>query len=223
MKTFTTGKIRKNAKNQIKALLEMATQIAFSEYSFDMYSDCYTYDDDVITSVDFAVNWMADNYRDLSVFLTCDADGQPKELTISAFGGYFTITFAPVEVKPALTLEQVTEALEAGYVSPLNSDEMKQDEIQNEAEPVKQDRTTSIGVYLDTLITEKGRETEDEINLPGHFGLTYDHLIDFVESADRTTQIKIKTMLTSIDFKNGDVFHFLNHLAKGMTDSIAIH
>ena len=73
--------------------------------------------------------------------------------------------------------------------------------------------------YLTNLIEEKGKSLEDEIQLEGHFGLTYQMLIDFiVEAEDYHNQIR--TMLVKIDFHNGDVFHYLNHLAKGMVKSL---
>ena len=69
--------------------------------------------------------------------------------------------------------------------------------------------------YLATLIEEKGRSVDDTINLDGHFGLTYQILIDFIQ--DQTSYHKqIKDTLVMIDFKNGDVFHYLDHLAAGM-------
>lgn len=73
--------------------------------------------------------------------------------------------------------------------------------------------------YLQTLIEEKGKSLEDEINLDGHFGLTYQMLIDFIENANEY-HAQIKKTLVMIDFKNGDVFHYFNHLAEGMIASL---
>jgi len=72
--------------------------------------------------------------------------------------------------------------------------------------------------YLTNLITEKGFSTDDHINLEGHFGLTWDMLIDFIEQAPEYHK-SIRTMLVKIDFQNGDVFHYLTHLAKGMVEA----
>lgn len=69
--------------------------------------------------------------------------------------------------------------------------------------------------YLTTLIEEKGRDMEDTINLDGHFGLTYQMLVDFIATMPRHHKA-IRDTLVKIDFANGDIFHFLNHLAKGM-------
>lgn len=73
--------------------------------------------------------------------------------------------------------------------------------------------------YLTALITEKGKEMDQEINIEidgvSHFGITYETLVGYIASAfDYHKQIT-KT-LTQIDFKNGDVFHYLDYLATGM-------
>ena len=69
--------------------------------------------------------------------------------------------------------------------------------------------------YLTKLIEEKGKSLDDEIALEGHFSLTYEMLVDFIESAKEYHK-QIRDTLVKIDFKNGDVFHYLNHLAAGM-------
>lgn len=40
-------------------------------------------------------------------------------------------------------------------------------------------------------------------------------LVSFIEDLDQTNYKKIKDMLSMIDFKNGNVMHFMEHLAKG--------
>ena len=73
--------------------------------------------------------------------------------------------------------------------------------------------------YLTNLITEKGVDLESEVGIDGHIGLTWQMLIDFiVETKDYHQQIR--TMLVKIDFANGDVFHYLRHLAQGMVKAI---
>lgn len=69
--------------------------------------------------------------------------------------------------------------------------------------------------YLVNLITEKGRDLEDTIDIDGHIGLTYQMLIDFIVG-QREHHHAIRTTLVKIDFRNGDVFHYLRHLAEGM-------
>jgi len=74
--------------------------------------------------------------------------------------------------------------------------------------------------YLTTLITEKGRDVEDTINIDGHIGLTYKMLIDFIAGMPDSMIKDIRKMLVKIDFLNGDVFHYLTYLAKGMVKSL---
>jgi len=73
--------------------------------------------------------------------------------------------------------------------------------------------------YLTTLIEEKGKSLDDTINLEGHFGLTYEMLVDFICEAKQYHH-QIRTTLVKIDFMNGDVFHYLNHLAAGMVEAV---
>ena len=70
--------------------------------------------------------------------------------------------------------------------------------------------------YLENLITEKGQDLENEvIQIDGHFGITFEVLIEFIVSAKQYHK-QIRNTLVMIDFKNGDVFHYLKHLATGM-------
>ena len=72
--------------------------------------------------------------------------------------------------------------------------------------------------YLVNLITEKGRELDDNINCLneiGHFGVTYEMLVDYIAAA-KEYHSQIRKTLVTIDFKNGDIFHYLDFLAKGM-------
>lgn len=71
--------------------------------------------------------------------------------------------------------------------------------------------------YLTNLITEKGFDLETEIEIDGHIGLTYAMLVDFICQPEMTSHhAKIRKTLVMIDFQNGDVFHYLKHLATGM-------
>jgi hypothetical protein len=73
--------------------------------------------------------------------------------------------------------------------------------------------------YLKTLIEEKGRDLDDEIIIDGHIGLTYRMLVDYIHEAKRYHKT-IRNTLVAIDFKNGDVFHYLDDLAKGMVEAV---
>jgi len=74
--------------------------------------------------------------------------------------------------------------------------------------------------YLTALIEEKGIDLEKEIVLEGHIGLTYDDLIFFIEGTSKEIKASIRSNLVAIDFKNGDVFAYLDHLAKGMVAAL---
>lgn len=73
--------------------------------------------------------------------------------------------------------------------------------------------------YLTDLIEEKGRSLDDAIKLDGHYGLTWEVLVEFIEQHPEY-HAQIKKMLVMIDFKNGDVFDYLTHLAKGMIEAM---
>jgi len=71
--------------------------------------------------------------------------------------------------------------------------------------------------YLETLITEKGRDLDEWLRVDaGHINLTWHNVIEFICNLDLKTQAEIRNKLVLIDFKNGDVFHFLNYILDGM-------
>lgn len=70
--------------------------------------------------------------------------------------------------------------------------------------------------YLSMLIREKGKSLDDEINIDGHYGLTWEVLVDYIDTEAKPYHKTIRNTLVAIDFKNGDVFHYLTHLARGM-------
>lgn len=73
--------------------------------------------------------------------------------------------------------------------------------------------------YLKTLITEKGRELDDIIEVEGPSGtniMPLGVLVDSIDAAPKSEQLAIKTNLVKIDFANGDVFDYLKHLARAI-------
>jgi len=75
--------------------------------------------------------------------------------------------------------------------------------------------------YLETLIEEKGTALHAEIGIDGHIGLTWQMLVDFVADDNmKDYHPEIKKTLVKIDFLNGDVFHYLRHLANGMLSAL---
>ena len=71
--------------------------------------------------------------------------------------------------------------------------------------------------WLDTLIEEKGLDIEHTFEVEGpEWGTNWIPLgcvIESIKSAPKNERAKIKDTLVLIDFKNGDVMHFFNHLA----------
>lgn len=74
---------------------------------------------------------------------------------------------------------------------------------------------SSISQYLETLISEKGRDIDANLDIEGN--VTYRHLVDFINDVARDEdKAQIKANLVNIDFRNGNVFHYLDHLVAGM-------
>jgi len=74
--------------------------------------------------------------------------------------------------------------------------------------------------YLRTFFEETDKIPEDYVFVIKHNKQTHvieaDHLIDIiVNHTPNHEQRKIADIIRWIDFHNGDILHFLNHLAKG--------
>ena len=74
-------------------------------------------------------------------------------------------------------------------------------------------------VYLKKLITEKGVDLDTVMTIEGHFGITYRMLINYIHQA-KGCHKKVKKNFIEIDFRNGNVFHYFNYLAKCMSMSV---
>lgn len=72
--------------------------------------------------------------------------------------------------------------------------------------------------WLETMIEEKGVDIYSEINIEGHYGLTYQSLVEFLEDTPKEHK-KIKNTLILIDKKNGDILHYIKHLTNCMIRS----
>lgn len=71
--------------------------------------------------------------------------------------------------------------------------------------------------YLINLITEKGHSLDEELRSDqGHINLTWNTVIEFICNLPAHIKKDIRNKLVIIDFKNGDVFHFLNYIIDGM-------
>jgi hypothetical protein len=91
-------------------------------------------------------------------------------------------------------------------------------EMQKPIVKPKAKRKSSFRRWLELMIDEKGADLEGNIKIDGHFGLTWTMLLDFLEQVPEYHK-DFKHNLVYIDFKNGDIFHYLTHLAKGMIKS----
>lgn len=73
--------------------------------------------------------------------------------------------------------------------------------------------------YIEALFTEKGIDMDQILEIEGESGLNlipvqivYDHILN----ASHNHQPKIRETFVKIDFKNGDILHFVKHLAQAI-------
>lgn len=73
--------------------------------------------------------------------------------------------------------------------------------------------------WLDTLISEKNVNVDRILEVDGPSGLNMipvQIVLDAIKSAPATEQAAIKTTFVKIDFANGDIVHFIEHLARAI-------
>lgn len=78
---------------------------------------------------------------------------------------------------------------------------------------------TTFNTYIDTLIEEKGIDTETAFEFENENGfnlMTYSVVVNFIKNTSKENQEKIKKTLTMIDFKNGKIEDFIEFLGKGI-------
>lgn len=78
--------------------------------------------------------------------------------------------------------------------------------------------------YLKTFFDEKNLplanwELEDQDGVT-HW-ISNEVVIEYIHAAPRQEQVKIANMIRKIDFMNGDVNHFLRHLAGALINQVA--
>ena len=83
-------------------------------------------------------------------------------------------------------------------------------------------KAAQLKTYLSALLTEKGivSDIDTDMDVDGHFGLTYEMQIDFICSMPAEMIEQVRKTFVAIDFQNGDVMHFWKHLTSGMLESI---
>jgi hypothetical protein len=78
----------------------------------------------------------------------------------------------------------------------------------------------SFNKWLDTFLSEKGIALEEVLEVEAHDGnpnfIPVGCLVEAIKQAIPKEQKGIKSMLVKIDFRNGNVRHFLTHLAKAI-------
>ena len=73
--------------------------------------------------------------------------------------------------------------------------------------------------YLNTLLSEKNIDLEQVLEIEGASGTNFMPLsivVDAIGDAPSHEQQAIKKTLVMIDFKNGDIMHFIKHLAQAI-------
>lgn len=79
--------------------------------------------------------------------------------------------------------------------------------------------SASFNKWIDTFLSEKGIDSEELLEAEGPLGMNYipvGALVSSIKGSNEKNQKEIKAIMVKIDFKNGDVRHFLKHLAKAI-------
>lgn len=77
----------------------------------------------------------------------------------------------------------------------------------------------SFNKWIDTLIEEKGFDTDKIIEVEGASGTNYiplECLIDAIKTAPAHERQAIKTMIVRLDFLNQDIMGYFRHLAQAI-------
>lgn len=75
--------------------------------------------------------------------------------------------------------------------------------------------------YIETLLEEKNISAETLLlEEEGHINLTIEMLIEFIYSMPAKLIEEVENTFRMIDFKNGDVMHYVTFLAKGMVEAV---
>ncbi len=77
----------------------------------------------------------------------------------------------------------------------------------------------NFNTWIDALLSEKGIDPDDTIEVDGASGwnlMPISAVIDAIKATSKSERDQIKTMLVRIDFHNGDVKHYIQHLAQAI-------
>ena len=158
LKSFENGKLRKNAKKKIQALLDMADTVTLCTQSMGM-DDCWNQNEPTALDKSKFWGWYEENYRDLVIYLTVRDGVLTKAMfsdCIYHFSNDVILTFEQEEAqleKPRFTFVQIVEALKQGYLSPLNHDKKKATPL----EPENIRKVVSLGDYQSRVEAKKER------------------------------------------------------------------
>ncbi len=73
--------------------------------------------------------------------------------------------------------------------------------------------------WLDTLVSEKGIDTEELLEIEGNSGtnlMPLSVVLNTIKGANIVEREGIMSMLVKIDFKGGDILDYFKHLAKAL-------
>lgn len=73
--------------------------------------------------------------------------------------------------------------------------------------------------WLDMFFEEKGLDLEETFDVMGESGentIPYGVIVEHMKIASEVEKKSIKNTIVMIDFKNGDVLHFLRHLGQAI-------
>lgn len=161
LKSFSSGKLRKNAKKKIQKLLDCADSLVLKTQSMGL-DDCWNANDPIQFDKANFWTWFDKEYSNMVIFLTV-RDGVLVKAEfcdcIYHFSNDIVMTFSQDEVqpeKPRVTFEQVTQALEQGYISPLNHDQKKP----TPPEPTNTRKVVSLGDYQGRIEAKRERLEE---------------------------------------------------------------
>ncbi|HGF7522219.1 TPA: DUF3560 domain-containing protein [Vibrio cholerae] len=164
LSAFKGGKLRKNSRNKIQMMLDFADSLVLKTQSMGI-DDCWNANEPrSLDKADFW-EWFENNYSDMVIFLTvrngflskvefCDC--------IYHFSNDLVMYFTPDEkkLKPKFTLEQVSQAIAQGFISPLNHDRKHTLYHTSSAIDDNSRRVVSLGDYKSRLELKKERLNE---------------------------------------------------------------
>jgi hypothetical protein len=101
----------------------------------------------------------------------------------------------------------------------LSSETAEEARAEAAAEEMSFREDPSFNRWLDTFLDEKGIDGEEILEAEGPSGTNWIPiacLVELMKAASESERQSLKAVLVRIDFVNGDVRHYLTHLAKAV-------